>query len=169
MLGITLEYCRQSKCEKGDSILPLPDRFAVTLWLQRWRYDAMRMQEMRLALAQANLMGDVSRMADETVIAELSRLITTGRLHIHTHVLDLGGGDVAAPPVSAPVQPVAFPLSDRKSRAASSGPSPSFDDGDPTLPDDTDFSAQAAAMAAAASEGVPFCEQCAAAAAARQN
>jgi hypothetical protein len=120
------------------------------------------MHAMRMVLAQEGLGSCLSRMSDETVIHLVAGLVGSGRLHVHSQPwrAEIAGGgtqisDVAGASAAAP----AFPLSDRKSSGPSASSGPAANEGDPTLPDDTDYSAQAAALTAAASEGQPFCPQ----------
>ena len=68
-------------------------------------------------------------------------------------------GALAAEPDASP----AFPLDERRSSGSSSAPARE----PPTFPHDADLAAIAEAQRAAAESGVPFCEECAKAAAAR--
>jgi hypothetical protein len=93
-----------------------------------------------------------SRMADDTVLAQLAELLISGRLHIHARKMEThaAGGATSSQEKSA----VAFPLGGHLPRRPE--PAPQFAD-PPSFPPKANLPAQAAALVAAAAAGIPFC------------
>ncbi len=94
--------------------------------------------------------------SDQDLLDKLADLLATGNLHVHAPEEEESGGGSQNPIVEmAPP----FPLSERKPQTAPSrSPEPVPDP--PTLPDNPDFSAQAATLVTAADDGSAFCEVC---------
>lgn len=94
-----------------------------------------------------------SRVGDDAVIEQIADLLNSDRLHIHAKEMETfaaGGSETSD-------QSVAFPLAERQSRETA--PPPAVAD-PPTFSPKGNPSAQAAALAAAAASGTPFCQEC---------
>jgi len=114
--------------------------------------------ELRTDPVRAHALGDLVRSGisiprfrpgDGSVVQRIEELLASGRVHLHQKPRIVHNGaplDDSGPP---------FPLAQRQSRSAS--PAPAVSD-PPSFPPDADLAAQAAALVAAASSGVPFCE-----------
>lgn len=150
--------CRNVGCQEQDKIDLKNGRLSLGLWLQRIKTDRMKMFEVRGVLGQGFLPWPLAQLSDDDVTQLVTALLESGRLHFH------------APP-APPLADVAWDeetADDDDSYTPASTYSPPA--GDPsTFGPDADAAAQAAALAAAAASGVPFCEQCAAAAKAARS
>lgn len=150
--------CRNVGCREPDKIDLQNGRLSLGLWLQRVKSDRMKMFEIRGVLGQGFLPWPLAQLSDNGVMQLATDLLEAGRLHLHAHpappLADVAWGEETA--------------SDDDSYTPSSTYSPPA--GEPsTFGPDADAAAQAAALAAAAANGVPFCEQCAAAAKASRS
>jgi hypothetical protein len=150
--------CRNVGCREQDKIDLQNGRLSLGLWLQRVKSDRMKMFEIRGVLGQGFLPWPLAQLSDDSVMQLVTDLLEAGRLHLH------------APPAAA-LADVAWDeetAGDDDSYTPSSSYSPPV--GEPsTFGPDADAAAQAAALAAAAASGIPFCEQCAAAAKAARS
>jgi hypothetical protein len=119
------------------------------LWLQQLKADPLQMRTLRDLLAnQISL--PPSRVADNTVVEQIAEMLNSDRLHIHTRKMEMYavGGPKAAEDSAA------FPISEHRPRD-SAAPAPVIEP--PSFSPKADLSAQAAALAAAAAQGTPFC------------
>lgn len=92
-----------------------------------------------------------SRVADETVLEQISELLITGRLHLHAAKMETyAAGSTVLEEESAP----AFPISEHRNRDPE--PTPLVVDS-PSFPANANLAAQAAALVGAAAAGIPFC------------
>lgn len=145
----------------GDDGIGRLDPVAGRQWLDRQLIDDADAGELRgyaLGLADGT---DWSRLDDAQVKQQLAVALDDGRLRTGAgaRVVLHGLGQVLAP-VAAPPPPAPAP-SPRAAPAAA--PSPA----ETTFGADLDVAAQVAALVQAAQDGVPFCEECAKAAAQR--
>jgi hypothetical protein len=123
--------------------------------LEQLRLDPVAMLEVR-RLVRERTGTDLRQLSDEEALAEFARLFAvTGDAPAPRRT---GGGAAAdaASSTAAPPAPSPRPPASREREPES-----------PTFPPDHAPSAQAAALTAAALTGVPFCEECARAAAER--
>jgi len=89
-------------------------------------------------------------VSDAMLVRRVEQLLISGRLHLHKKEREVqsgSGNGESQPP---------FPLSQRQPREASAPP-PVFDP--PSFSPDVDLVAQAAALVAAAAQGIPFCPE----------
>jgi hypothetical protein len=159
------ELCTNPECRKRDSAVYIHDReFALQL-LNRLKLDRFGMLAARSLLREEYAWESLFQYSDEMVIEQIATLLLCDRLHLHVREMprSLGVGGSS----SASAAPAAFPMANRKQPAQTSPSSAATkQQEDSTLPPDTDYAAQAAALVNAAKTGVPFCAQCVAAAAA---
>lgn len=98
-----------------------------------------------------NQISDVPlHLPSDALARKLEQLLVSGRLHVHKKRKEVRAGS------GGEDQNVAFPLANRQPRIAS-GPAPVADA--PVFSSKLNMSAQAAALAAAAASGTPFCEE----------
>jgi hypothetical protein len=158
------ELCTNPECRKRDSAVYIHDReFALQL-LNRLKLDRFAMLAARSLLREEYAWESLFQYSDDMVIEQIATLLLCDRLHLHIREMprSLGVGGST----SASAAPAAFPMANRKQPAQTSPRAAPTQQEDPTLPADTDYAAQAAALVSAAKTGVPFCAQCVAAAAA---
>jgi hypothetical protein len=176
----TVRNVTQPPAINSDRLLPMPDeawrvcavigcqeeyridlhngRWSLGLWLQRVRSDRRKLLEARTLLSQRFLPWAACQFSDEDVLERLTDLLESGRLHLH-----------APPaPVLTDVAWDATTADDEDFYTPAASQSAPVEDPS-TFGTDSDAGAQAAALAAAAAAGVPFCQQCAAAAARRAS
>jgi hypothetical protein len=145
-------FCQELICTEPDRVDDLPGRLGTRLWLQQFKGDPYQMRVLRDLLSNQLLMPP-SRVADDAVIEQIADLLNSDRLHIHAKEMET----IAAGGAETSDQSVAFPLSERQSR--DTAPPPPVADA-PTFSPKGNPSAQAAALAAAAASGTPFCQEC---------
>ena len=134
------------------------DRQAGLRFLYRFRNDPIAIAQLRGLLYRHNLGADLCLLTPDEALSEMATLLYWGRVVVTEHVrtqLGVFNQDTQAAPA---------PASDSKA-APSPSPAAGPEDDAPTLPDN-DGAKQAAALRDAAKSGVPFCEECAKAAAA---
>jgi hypothetical protein len=159
------KFCSNLGCQDEMPRFPLRDRGAAREWVQQWKNDTFRMSEMRRFLSEDRMSCDVSRISDDLVVDQIADLFVSGLLHIHVAPTVTTAGSIAvSQPQSAAASAgadtfVPFPLSARSARTSHT---PSRDTitpppDPPTLPSDTDYTAQAAVLIAAAQAGTPTC------------
>lgn len=146
------QFCGKADCRDPDLASGLHDPFAARRWLE-YKTDVLNLLAMRTLLLQEGRGWDLSRMSDDDVIDQITRLLVSGRLHVHVRQIPLGNGVLAAQKTDKPFVP--FPISERKPAVAKAAPPKPVDP--PTFPPDADFASQAAALSAAASAGVAAC------------
>lgn len=135
------------------------DRSFALNFLSRFRRDPIAVARLREMLRERSLGANISRLTVDQMFAALANLLATENL-IPTFRLHAAAGSTSEDEKLAPV---------RASAPMSAAPVPASsveEDEAPTFADN-DGAAQAAALRAAAATGVPFCEECAKAAAAR--
>ncbi len=146
--------------EPSEELIPWKSA-AATLWVRRFRRRNDALPTLRRLIAQQRTVR-TWRWGDDGVLKELTDALAKGRLLMYEWRPIRGGGGVNqedTPPALGP----AFPLEERRT-----APAPGEATSDTALfPEDAELAAIAAVLKAAAEEGVPFCEECAKAAAAR--
>jgi hypothetical protein len=125
--------------------------------LRLLKRDQMAMSAVRQLLLQYQA---VHRLSDEAVLTQIAGLVRSGALEIHRKVVPIPSPGSAAQPAPSPP----FPLSERRPPAK-----PVTQPEAATFTAALDDEALAGVLIDAADGGVPFCEECARAAAARQN
>jgi hypothetical protein len=94
------------------------------------------------------------RMTEHATLEQLAQLLYSRRVGIVVREKHSQSG---APRSNTPSNPVAFPLSERRSRQSSVSYQPITAEDPPTLDSRVDAVAQAAALVAAANEGMAMC------------
>jgi hypothetical protein len=141
--------------------LPKPLTFAsheeALVWLKRLGFqDPQTILRFREYLRHFSDDPESFRLTDHQAVERMAELLASGKVAVV--VREQRGG--SAPATSQPAAvPVAFPLSERVSRAPSASfkPAPAADP--PTFDSTLDSVVQAAALAAAADEGMAFCPE----------
>jgi hypothetical protein len=124
----------------------------------RRRNDALPI--LRRLLAQHHTV-NFWRWGDEGLLRQIGDGVAKGRLLLYEWRPQRGGGGTNQD--ETPALAPAFPLEERRSPASRPEQSPDVS----VFPDDAELVAIADVLKAAAEDGVPFCEECAKAAAAR--
>ena len=120
-----------------------------------------------VALTAGNTGISLARTSDDQVLQDLAVLLLSGVLHVH-RVPARATAWRTAQKDSAPAEPEVFaPRRASSSRGADPQPAPKQVVEDVTFSAETDGAATAAVLRSAAKDGVPFCEECAKAAARR--
>lgn len=157
------DFCRKFDCHDSDARPFLIGRNHAVSWLRRYKNDVPTLAAMRKLLLEAQIGANSPRMSDDAVIDQIAELLAAGRLHIHVHPMKPTMGPSTG---SGPSQP-SFPLSERKPKATTSSHKVQAPPDPPTFPVNVDAAAQAETLRTAAQQGTPFCEVCAAMAAAQ--
>jgi hypothetical protein len=154
------ELCRTPKYHnRPKRVVALKDRSSTVRGLPKFKQDAFKMRAMRAFLPEVHSTWEFSSMSDDAMIDQVVELLVWKRLGIfvsgclHKHVLfeqiPLSAVSLDIPPIGAP-----FPLSERRRPEVND---PVLITHPPTLSDID--SAQAEALGAAASQGIPFCPE----------
>ena len=159
--------CSWSQCTGCDSLVRAGDSTAARQWIGRFIGDEAKMARLRLQVIAtgaeaAPLMLDDHALADriEAGISSGSMRVCGAASALKLHGLVLVKAPAAAPSRSSSA-PTAAPTAPR---AAPVAPPPPVET---TFGSDLDVAAQVAVLVQAARDGVPFCEECAKAAAKR--
>jgi hypothetical protein len=137
---------------------------AARMWLQQFKHDPLAMHQLRILLSESHLPWSLHRAQPYQVIDWVASLLGHGKWHVHAPVLVDGGqtgdessgdeADIADIETAAPV------LNDRKD-------APQRPQEEGSLPRSVDEATLVAGMKLASELGIPFCEECAKAAAKR--
>jgi hypothetical protein len=115
------------------------------------------MLQMRNILAEFGSTG-LFRMSDQMVLAQIARLLISGRVHLHQTNYPTGHPEIPAEGASIkPTKSAPFPRSGQRFAAVVPFREPPVDS--PTFLADIDFQVQAETMMAAARSGKPFCPE----------
>lgn len=154
------------QCEAKSETWTPAGRHTALVWLRQFKGDPASMSGLRSmvhALHPATLPPGFSN--DEQVLEALSGLLSSGVLHVHSVPPPVTGyrdpAYVAAPAQAAPATRRPAP----SQSSSSTAPVRAAEEAD-TFSSATDAAATAAVLRSAAESGVPFCEECAKAAAA---
>lgn len=163
------EFHAWHECQAEDDPRLHADRHATLLWLRQFRQDPTAMAGLRSVLhAHSPFTLPLGHSSDEQVFAALSRLLSSGVLHVH-RVAPPATNFPGAGRETAPAE--AAPAARRPAQSSTAATSPAAAEEANTFSSATDAAATAAVLRSASESGVPFCEECAkaaAAAAARQ-
>jgi hypothetical protein len=152
------EFCRKRDCP-NKAVSSVRDRFFVLQWLLQSKNDFSKMHAMRRLLSEdASSARNLYRTSDDEVIDRIADLLISGRLHVHHSRAraSLGGPwqDSTAGSSGRADAFVPFPISERRPRAPfAASPKPVVDSDPSTFSPETNFSAQAATLVAAANTG----------------
>jgi hypothetical protein len=127
---------------------PLDRREAARLVISQFKGDVAAMRDLRAVLLSRSLGIPNSRLTDDEVLDQAAKLFASGDLSlISGEVMPGGGAGQRDSASTAPQAPAASPAV----RSSSQQPE------NATLPSNTNGAQQAAALAAAAQSGAPFC------------
>jgi hypothetical protein len=146
--------------EPSEELIPRSGPAAVT-WMRRFRRRNDALPILRRLLAQHHTV-NFWRWGDDGLLRQLADGVARGRLLVYEWRPVRGGGGTNRED-TGPVLGPAFPLEERRGSAGRAEQSPDVS----LVPNDAELVAIAAVLKAAAQDGVPFCEECAKAAAAR--
>jgi hypothetical protein len=154
-------------CGKDCKAIRFSDRQAALFWLRQFRSDFMAMARLRsLVTEHAGGKASLWRQGDDGLFGELAWFLQRGDLHVHRVPMPTLGANRGQIATSAPVPPPA----PARAPASPRGIAPAKAPDDPaTFSDRADAAAQAAVLRGAAASGLPFCEECARAAAAARE
>lgn len=139
------------------------DRSAALGWLRRFRSNALALRELRGVVAARAVSPSVWQLREDALLEYVAGLLGSGAWHVHPvprPKIAGGSRQDAAAPEPRPVTPP------KKAAPAESLLAEIIDELE-TLSPLTDGQATAAVLRAASASGVPFCEECAKAAALR--
>jgi hypothetical protein len=133
---------------------PFGDAAQALQFLTRFKGDAAAMARLRGLIAQRSAAGDLSRVSDDQILAQVAGMLGSGELvagYRGQEAIQLPEAAAEAAPAPASTPP---PPQTRERQE----PDP------PTFEAQHDGAGQAQTLSMAASSGVPFCEECARAA-----
>jgi hypothetical protein len=139
--------------------VPPFDKDGALAFLRGVKGDMGAISYIRSLLAERGAARDLSRMDDDAIIGEVAGLIASGEVFVGFRfqvMTGAAGEEVRDEPVPGPAEP------------ARPAPKPPAED-KPTFAPNNDAKVQAHVLVAAAQRGVPFCEECARAAAGGVN
>jgi hypothetical protein len=142
----------------GGRITAPGDLSSARLWLARMIGDDAALASLRLKVLTLADGTALSQLDDQALIDHLAAAVAEGRLRIGGVRPELRRLVVGPAPAPATRAPPAAPVR----RAAAAAPAAAVDT---TFDSELDTAAMAAVLAQAARDGVPFCEECARAAA----
>jgi len=129
-----------------------PDRQDLENFLRRFLFDYRIMNHLREALS---LVDPVSRLTDHEVVETVAAKLASRELIMKVNPVPKSD---TSPPGSTPSSGQGAPSDSDSAPSAASGSSD--DEGPNTFGSDNDAQSQAQALADAASQGTPFCQQC---------
>lgn len=137
--------------------VPPFDKEAALALLRGAKGDTGAVSYLRSLLAERGSARDLSRMSDDAIVAEVASLIASGDVLVGFRFQVMTG----AAGEEGREEPVARPAEAPRAAPRQQAEDPA------TLAPNNDAAAQARVLTAASERGVPFCEECARAAAAR--
>ncbi len=155
--------CHWSQCSGCDSLVRAGDATAAQQWAGRFMGDEVAMARLRQLALSAGAEAAPHRCGDHALAEHIAAGITAGSLRVcgPAKALTLYGLAAVRAPAAAPAPPAS---SSSTPRAAPVAAPPPFET---TFGSDLDVAAMVAVLREAAQAGVPFCEECAKAAAER--
>lgn len=141
--------CQAQDCSKADRASPLETQVWLDLRLREVKTDLSEMS-LRQELMRDNISIAPLHLRNDALMRRIEHLFAIGQLHLHRKRREVRWG------IATEEQNVPFPLADRQPRGASQPP-PMMDA--PVFSPNTDMSAQAATLVAAAASGTPFCKE----------
>ncbi len=146
--------CMAYECYRRKQSDQLKTRSSAEQFLSRFQRDPMTMDYLRSIAAKCGY-NRLNVLDNKAVIEVIAREVSTGWLRVCENTQETyapttaGGGEAASQPESKP-----FPLAERQKRVAE----PQMAALEPaTFPSNLNGATQAAALAAAAASGTPFC------------
>jgi hypothetical protein len=140
--------------------LPRPLTFTshdeAVRWLKQLGFHSQGIPEVRECLGHFSDDREFFRLTDHEVVERMADLLYSAKV---LAVVREQGGRPGSPTPKTPVAAPAFPLSERTQRARTSTPKPAPAEDPPTFNPRLDSVVQAAALVAAAENGMPFCPQ----------
>lgn len=151
--------CTWSQCSACISPVPAGDPVSARQWVGRFIGDDVMMSRLRQLALAAGAESSPAMCDDQALADQIAAGITAGSMRVcgPAQALTLPGLAAAQPPVAAPARAAAPP------RAAPVALPPAAQT---TFGSDLAVAAMVAVLVQAAQDGVPFCEECAKAAAA---
>jgi len=139
-------FCQDENCSAPDRVYGKQARFLARMWLEQLRADPFRIQLVR-DLVRSEVPLSLFRAVDSTLAKRVEAMLISGQLHLHMTPMETqgGAGEDDQEPSPAPSRPA----------RNASPPAPVIDP--PSFAHNANLSAQAAALAAAAASGTPFC------------
>lgn len=148
-------FCLAYECSRCKQSEWLRNKSSAREWLSQFQTDPSNMMYLRTLAAKCGY-NRLNLLDNQGVVDLLAADIASGWLRACDRTQEtysVGSTAADAPPPDTTPKP--FPLSDRATRATSSQVQPAPEPS--TFPPNLDGAAQAAALAAAASSGKPFC------------
>jgi hypothetical protein len=155
--------CSWGQCTGCDILVRPGDPTAARQWINRFIGDEVAMARLRLQAASIGAEISPAMLDDHALADRIEAGITSGSMRVcgAAAALKLYGLVSSKAPAVAPAAPAPAPTAPRASPAA---PPPPVET---TFGSDLDVAAQVAVLVQAARDGVPFCAECAKAAAKR--
>jgi len=152
----TWQLHRATDC-RNQRLGGLDSGSAARLWLQSQQKDSFAMTAIRRVLVEEGPSFAQIRLRDEDVIEQVANLLRSGIWHVCEPVMPVYRVISSSEPAFIPV-----PRRGREPQSSTPPPEPPTP---PTLAGNADQLAIAAVLTQASEDGVPFCEECAKAAA----
>ena len=170
----SFSLCLARECKGCEQTLQNESRDEITRWLRFQGVGADAMYQLRQIVEEAGDGSFLQLMSDAEVVDRLGSLIASGRLLIcgallaKTAVISKVARKGAPPPAAPPARPQPpRPQSQPTSQPRFSDPGAAAPDPNDTFGSSLEVADMVAVLVQAAELGVPFCEECARAAAAR--
>ncbi len=156
--------CTWSQCSGCDSLVRAGDATAARQWVGRFIGDEVTMARLRQLALSVGAEASPQLCDDQALADRITAGITAGSIRVcgPAKPVTLYGLAVVRAPAAAPAPPAPSPAPPRAAPVAAPPPV------ETTFGSDLDVAAMVAVLRAAAQDGVPFCEECAKAAAKRQ-
>jgi hypothetical protein len=151
------------RCQADAEAWAFPDRHAAALWLKQFKADPISMAGLRSVMLQHGVGLSPRQTGDDKLLEEAAWLLSKGVLHVHRVPARRTAWNTGQTQASSSVAPA----SPRAAASQPAAPAKVAEEQD-TFSSQTDGAATAAVLRSAAANGVPFCEECAKAGAARQ-
>lgn len=142
--------CNGRFCEEVQFVT-FQDTPWLRTYLQNCKSDQVRMQNLRKLLEDGCVSQPIWLLTDDEIVDLIIHFANFGRIHVHARSLTTGDHPVSQ--ASKP-KPAAFPLSERGGNQSSGS---RREQNEPDTFSNYGPDAQAAALAAAAASGAPFC------------
>jgi hypothetical protein len=157
--------CSWSQCTGCDSLVRAGDPTAARQWMGRFIGDETAMARLRLQAISTGVDAVPAMLDDHALADRIEAGICSGSMRVcgAAAALQLYGLVLVKAPAAAPAPPAAAPAPTAP-RAAPVAPPPPVET---TFGSDLDVAAQVAVLVQASVSGVPFCAECAKAAAKR--
>ena len=155
------------QCDASGDLQEFADHSSALSWLRQTISDSPTMATLRSLASEHESAGvAVRQMSDDRVLEHVSWLLRQGVLHVHSIPAPATAWRIVQVEQASP-SAVSRPVISPKSTSAPP-PVPKQIEEPDTFSSQTDAAATAAVLRSAAEDGVPFCEECAKAAAARK-